>query len=330
MKRRKVLSLLAGALVPWSLSASTQQAERIRVIGVLIGLAEDDPDVPRRIASFEQGLREFGWVKGRNVQIHYRMTVDTDRLRVFARELVAMQPDLIAASSSFVVIGLLQETNAIPIVFVTAADPVGDGFVQSLGHPRGNVTGFTNMLSSMGGKWLELLKEIAPRIRCVAVMFNPETAPGKGGYFLPPFEAAATAMGVRPVAMPVRTPAGISNALAEFGRDLENGLVVMPDNYMSVHREVIIENAARYRVPAVYPFRYFATDGGLMSYGADLMDLYRRTSLYVDRILKGLKPAQLPVQAPAKMDMILNLNTAKALGLSVTKIMIARANEVIE
>jgi putative ABC transport system substrate-binding protein len=335
MERRRVLSLLAGGLVPWSLSAwslsvGAQQTERVRVIGVLIGLAENDPDVPSRIAVFEQGLRELGWIKGRNVEIHYRVTNERDRLQTLAKELIALQPELIVASSSFVVFALLRETSTVPIVFVTAADPVGDRFVAGLGQPGGNVTGFTNSLSSMSGKWVELLKEIAPGIKRVAIMFNPETAASRGSYFLPPFKAAAALNAVQPVLMPVHNSAEINSALAEFGDGLAHGLVVIPDTFTTVHRGLIIEQAARFRVPAIYPFRYFATDGGLMSYGADLLDLYRRTPWYVDRIFRGSRPAHLPVQSPDKLDLVINLKVANALRLSVPRIMIARASEVIE
>ena len=329
MRRRKVLSLLAGALAPWPLSAIAQQAERMRVIGVLIGLAESDPDIPLRIARFEQALRDLGWIEGRNVRLHYRFAGD-NRLQTFARELVALQPDLIVAGSGFVVFALLRETRTVPIVFVTSADPVGDRFVASLVRPGGNATGFTNNLPSMGGKWLELLKEVAPGIERVAVMFNPDTAPGSGFYFLPPIEAAAALIDVKPLAMPVRSPADIESAFAGFERKGVHGLVVTPDNFTAVHRGLIIAQAAQHRVPAIYPFHYFAKEGGLMSYGADLLDLYARTPSYVDRILRGAKPADLAVQAPAKVDLVINLKVAKALGLSVPRIMIARADEVIE
>jgi ABC-type uncharacterized transport system substrate-binding protein len=321
---------LAGALAPWPLSAIAQQAERMRVIGVLIGLAESDPDIPLRTARFEQGLRELGWIEGRNVRLHYRFAEDSSRLQALARELVALQPDLIVASSRLVVFALLRETQTVPIVFVTSADPVGDRFVASLVRPGGNATGFTNNLPSMGGKWLELLKEIAPGIKRVGVMFNPDTAPGSGSYFLQPIEAAAALIDVRPFAMPVRSPADIESAFAGFEGKVAHGLVVTPDNFTAVHRGLIIAQAAQHRVPAIYPFHYFATEGGLMSYGADLLDLYARTPSYVDRILRGAKPADLAVQAPAKVDLVINLKVAKALGLSVPRIMIARADEVIE
>jgi putative tryptophan/tyrosine transport system substrate-binding protein len=330
MRRRDVLALLAGALAPRSLSAFAEDGERVRVIGVLIGLPENDTDVPIRVATFEQALRELGWTDGRNIRIHYRFADGVDRLQKLAKELVALQPDVLVAASSILVFALLGETRATPIVFVTAADPVGDGFVASLARPGGNLTGFTNNLSSMGGKWLELLMEIAPDIRHVAAVFNPDTAPRSRPFFVPTLEAAAAPIGVKPTALPVRTVEELDHALAALGQEAGAGLIVMPDNFTSRHRDVIVELAARYKVPAIYPFRYFATAGGLISYGADLLDSWRRTPAYVDRILRGVRPSDLPVQTPSKIDLIINLKAAKALGLTVPRIMIARADEVIE
>jgi putative ABC transport system substrate-binding protein len=241
-----------------------------------------------------------------------------------------LRPELIVAGSSFVVSAILGETRTIPVVFVTASDPVGDGFVASLARPGGNVTGFTNSIASMGGKWLELLKEIAPGIERVAIMFNPASAPSRGSYFLPPFEAAAASIGVKSLAMPLHSVADIEPAIAALGREPGGGLIVMPDNFTTINRALIIAQAAEQRVPAIYSVRFFATEGGLIAYGADLLDLYRRVPFYVDRILKGAKPAELPVQSPAKFELVINLKTANALGLAVSPLMIARANEVIE
>jgi ABC-type uncharacterized transport system substrate-binding protein len=330
MRRRDILSLLAGAAVPWPLMAIAQQSERMRVIGVLVGVAEDDSEIPHRIAGFQQGLRELGWNEGRNIRIHYRWAAEIDRMQTFAQELSALQPDVLVASSTAVVRALLRETRTTPIVFVAAADPVGDGFVASLARPGGNATGFTNSQSSMGGKWVELLKEIARDITHVAVMFNPDAAPSGGSYFLPSLHTAAASLAVRSLATPVRNPAEIESALASLGREPGGGVVVMPDNFTSVHRGLIVALAARYRVPAIYPFRYFATDRGLMSYGADLIDLYRRIPSYIDRILKGAKPSDLPVQAPAQIQLVINLTVAKSLDLTVPRILLARADKVIE
>jgi putative ABC transport system substrate-binding protein len=329
MRRRDVLSLLGGALAPWPYWASAHpQADRMRVIGVMIGFSEGDPATTIRIANFEQGLRELGWFKGRNIQIHYRVAAERDMLQAHARELIALQPDLIVAGSGFVVPALLQEACTLPIVFVTAVDPVRHGFVNALQRPGGNLTGFTNSIPSMGGKWLELLKQVAPSVARVAIMYNP--ASPSLSFFLPQVEAIAASIAVEPVTRPVRSPAEIESVLADLGRDEAQGLMILPDNFMSIHRALIIEQAARLRMPAIYPFRYFASDGGLVACGTDMLDLYRRTSVYVDRILRGSKPADLPVQEPAKVDLVVNLRTAQALGLSVPRIVIARASEVIE
>ncbi len=330
MRRREVLALLASVLAYWPLRAIAQTAERVRIIGVLFGLAENDPEIPGRVAAFEQGLRDLGWTEGRNIQIHYRFATETDRLQASAKELVLLPADVIVASSSPVVVALLRETRTMPIVFVSAADPIGDGFVASLARPGGNATGFTNNVASMGGKWVELLKEIAPGVERVAVMFNPATAPNGGSYFLQPVEAAAASIAVKSRGMPVHSAVEIAPALAAFGSAPGGGLIVMPDNFTTVHRGLIVAQAAQHKVPAIYPFRQFAIDGGLMSYGADLLDLYRRTPAYVDRILKGAKPTDLPVLAPAMFDFVINLKAAKALGLTVSRFMIARANEVVE
>ena len=329
MRRRDALAFFAGALTHWRSAVKAEMAERVRVIGVLIGLKENDPEITGRIATFERGLRDLGWIEGRNLRLHYRFATDADQLQMAAWELLALQPAIIVASSSFVVSELLRVTQTIPIVFVTAADPIGDGFVSSLARPGGMATGFTGNYSSIGGKWLELLKEIAPNIERVAVMFNPATATGSQAYFFPPLEAAALSIGVGALAMPVRNPTDIESAFTALGEP-NGGLIVIPDNFTSVHRAQIVEQAARMRVPAIYPYRYFAVDGGLMSYGADLLVLYRRVATYVDRILKGASPADIPVQEPAKVDLVINLKAATELGLTVPRIMLARANEVIE
>jgi len=329
MRRRDVLAFLAGVGFVGPIAAFAQQPERVRVIGVLAGLAEGDPSHPPRIAAFEQGLRALGWGAG-NLRIHYRFADGPDHLPTLAKELVELQPDVIVAGSGFVVPALLRETRTLPIVFVTAADPVGDGYAASLARPGGNVTGFSNNLATMGGKWLELLKEIAPAVGRVGILFNPATAPASGSYFMPTLETAAVSLAVKPFPARVASPADIESALAAFERQPGTGLIVMPDNFTSMHRKLIVAQAARNRVPAIYPFRYFATDGGLISYGADLLDLYRRVPSYVDRILRGAKPSELPVQAPTKIDLVVNLKTARDLGLTVPRIMLARANEVIE
>jgi putative ABC transport system substrate-binding protein len=321
---------MGGAFASWPCWADSQPPDRMRIIGVLIGFAETDPMSALRIASFEQGLRELGWINGRNIQIHYRLAAERELLQAYARELMALKPDIIVAGNSSVTTTLLQESCTLPIVFVTAVNPVGDGFVSALQRPGGNLTGFTNCSPSIGGKWLELLKEIAPGVARFSILYNPDTAARSLSFFLKPIEAVAASVALEPVVMPVRGPAELDSAIADLARDEAQGLMVIPDIFMSVHRARIIEQAARLKVPAIYPFSYFATDGGLVACGADMLDLYRRTSGYVDRILRGSKPADLPVQAPTKVDLVVNLRTAEALGLSVPRIVIARASEVIE
>jgi putative tryptophan/tyrosine transport system substrate-binding protein len=328
MKRRTALALIAGALLPWPSPTIAEPAQR--AVGVLIALSESDPEIPPRVAAFEAGLRELGWSPGRTVDIRYRFAADANQLQRAARELVESAPDVIVASSGLAVFALRRESRTIPIVFVTTSDPIGDGFVGSLARPAGNATGFTNSLSSMGGKWVELLKQAAPAVTRVGIIFNPDTASSKGSYFLPSFEDAAKSNDVTPLAIAVRSREAIEPALAAFGREPGSGLIVMPDNFTALHRGLVIAQTATQRIPAIYPFRYFAKEGGLMSYGPDLIDLYRRSASYVDRILRGAKVIDLPVQAPTKFDFVINLKAANALGLALSRHMLARADEVIE
>jgi putative ABC transport system substrate-binding protein len=335
IRRREFISLLGGAAaassVSWPLAARAQQPGGMRRIGVLIGYAESDPEGQALIAAFREGLRKLGWAEGRNVQIDTRWaTADVESTQRFAKELVTLQPDLILTSNTPTTASVLQQTLTIPIVFAQMSDPVGGGFVASLARPGGNVTGFINLEASLAGKWLELLKEIAPRVAGVAAVFNPPTAPGSGTYYLGPFRAAAASFGVEAIAAPVHNISELESVVAVQARGPNGGLIVMPDNFMVNHRAEITSLAARYRLPAVYPFRYFAELGGLLSYGVDTHDLYRRVATYVDRILKGAKPSELPVQAPVKFEMTLNRKTAKALGLDVPISIELRADEVIE
>jgi ABC-type uncharacterized transport system substrate-binding protein len=328
MRRREVLSLLGGALVSWPHLANSQCIDRLHKIGVLIPLAETDPDVPPRIASFEQGLRELGWFKERNILIHYRFAAQSDQLKVYARELAGLQPDLIVAGTGLVVQALLREVGTtVPIVFVTMVDPVGIGFVRTLQRPGGNMTGFTWPLPSLGGKWLQLLKEIAPNIVRVGIMSNPDMAYRSTSYFIQAIEAAAASNAVQPFVLSVRSPGEIEAVFAELGPT--EGLVVIPDTFIARHRALVIEHAARFKVPAIYFARHYAVEGGLMSCGVDWLDHYRRTPSYVDYILRGRKPADLPVQVLTKIELVINLRAAEALGLSVPRLLIARANEVI-
>jgi len=308
--------------------APGQPFGRLRNIGVLIGLAETDPEVPRCIAIFRQALRDLGWIEGYNVRIHYRSTFEADRLRVLGSELIALQPDVIVASSSIVASALLRETRTIPVVFVTASDPIGDGFVASLVQPNGNATGFTGNLSSFCDKWLELLQQIAPGTTHVTAVCHPDSAPASGTYFMPALQAAAAAVSLGLDVALLREPADIERVLAT--RKAGGGIVILPDQFTCVHRASIAESAARHRVPAIYPFRPFAEAGGLISYGVDVLDLYRRAPTYVHRILNGARPADLPVQLPTKIELVINRGAARMLGLPVPRIMLVAADEVIE
>jgi putative ABC transport system substrate-binding protein len=331
MRRREFITLLGGATAAWPLAARAQQPGRMPRIGVLTGFGENDPEGMAQFSGFIQGFEELGWTDGRNVQMEVRWPgANVDRIRMFANELVGIQPDVILAQTTPVVAALKRETRTIPIVFVTVADPVGQGFVESLSRPGGNVTGFIFTEGSLGGKWLELLTEIAPSVKRAAIMFNPDTAPGGGLYFLSSFEAAARSLKVDPITAPVHSDAEIETAISSLGREPGGGLVVIADIFLLVHRAPIILGAARNNLPTVYQVRAFARDGGLLSYGPDAVDIFRRSALYVDRILRGAKPANLPVQLPIKFEMTLNLKTAKSLGLTIPPSLQLRADEVIE
>jgi putative ABC transport system substrate-binding protein len=329
-RRRFLLTSLAGALAA-PLVAGARQTGQMRRIAVLMGLPERDPRAQARVAAFRKGLQTLGWEEGRNVRIDIRWatTSDAPAMQQFAKELVALQPDLILSHSTPTTTALLQETRTIPIVFATVGDPVGSGFVTSFPRPGGTVTGFNISEPTMTGKLLELLKEIAPRVARVAMLFNPATAT-YAEYWLNPFKAAAASFGMEAAAVPVHDSSELESIVAAQAREPNGGLIVMPDSFMNVHRVEIISLAARYRLPAVYPFRFFAELGGLLSYGVDPADNFRRAATYVDRILKGTKPSELPVQAPVKFELVINLKTAKALGLDVPPLLHQRADEVIE
>jgi putative tryptophan/tyrosine transport system substrate-binding protein len=328
MRRREVLGLLAGTLAPWPRMALGQSVGQLRNIGVLMGLAETDPEIPRRVAIFRQGLQDLGWIDGHNIRIDYRSAIEAGQLRVLGNELVALQPDVIVASSTIVASILLRETRTIPVVFVTASDPIGDGFVATLAQPNGNATGFTGNLSSFCGKWLELLQQIAPGTAHFTAVCHPDSAPAGGTYFLPPLQAAAASMSLDLDVALLREPADIERALA--ARSPGGGIIVLPDQFTFAYRESIVESVARHRGPAIYPFRPFTDAGGLISYGVDVLDLYRRVPSYVHRILNGARPADLPVQAPAKIELVINRRVASMLGLTVPRIMLVAADEVIE
>jgi putative ABC transport system substrate-binding protein len=329
MKRREFITLLGGAAAAWPLAARAQQGERMRRIGVLMSVAADDPEAKNRIAAFLQSLQQLGWTDGRNLQIDTRWAAgNADDARKYAAELVALAPDVILATGGFGVGPLGQVTRTVPIVFVSVADPVGAGFVDSLARPGGNATGFSNFEFDISAKWLELLKEIAPAVMRAAVLRDAATAAGAGQFGA--IQSAAPSFGVEVSPVNMRDAPEIERAVTAFARSSNSGLIVTPSGLTIVHRDLIIKLVARLRLPAVYPYRFFVTSGGLVSYGPDTTDQYRRAAGYVDRILKGEKPADLPVQAPTKYELVINLKTAKALGLTVPDKLLATADEVIE
>ena len=331
MQRREFILLLGGVAAAWPLLAKAQQGQQARRIAVLMGSGEDDPKVQSFLAAFVQGLKEFRWIDGQNIRIEYGWAGgETARIENLAKEAVDRRPDIIVAYTTPVTAALKRYTSTIPIVFVAVSDPVGAGFVESLARPNGNITGFINIEASWGGKWLELLKEIAPRIRRAAIMSNPATAPGGGSYFLNSFRDAGRALAVEVTSAPVRTDADIEAVISELGRGSDGGLVVSPDVFNVVHRRSIISATKRSNVPAIFHLPAYVKEGGLLSYGANNQDLFRRTAGYVDRVLQGTKPSDLPVQIPAQFELVINVNTAKALGLEVPLVLQQRADELIE
>jgi putative tryptophan/tyrosine transport system substrate-binding protein len=331
MKRREFIALLGGTVLAWQLDARAQQPDRMRRIGVLMGYPESDGEAQAYIAAFRDGLQRLGWTEGRNITIYTRWATpaDAESMRRFAKELVALQPDLILSNTTPTTAALLQQTRSVPLVFAMIADPVGSGFVTSFAQPGGNVTGFVVTEGSLGGKWVDLLKEIAPRVTRLAMLFNPATAT-YADFWLSPFKAAAVSSGVEAIEAPVRDTSELESVIATQARQLNSGLVVMPDSFTDAHRVEITSLAARYHLPAIYAYRFFTALGGLLSYGIDLTDNFRRAATYVDRILKGEKPADLPVQAPTKYVLTINLKTARALGLDVPLHLQQLAEEVIE
>lgn len=327
MRRRESIILLATTAAAYPLAARAQPAGPTRRIGVLMGSAEGDPVMQSRLKSFREALRQLNWIEGSNLRIDFRWGGgDPVRIRAQAADVVALAPDAIFTTSTPPTRALQQATRTIPIVFAGVADPVGDGFVVSLSKPGGNITGFSNMDAAMAGKWMQLLKEITPGVRRIAVLYNPDTAPHS--VFLPALEAAALPLGVTLVRAAVREPEGIDGAIAGLAGDAS--LAVMPDVFTTLNRASIIAAAARHRVPAVYPFAFLAVEGGLIAYGPDGGDQFWRAAAYIDRVLKGARPADLPVQAPAKFDFVINQKTARAQGIVMPPSILARADEVIE
>ena len=330
MRRRDFITLLGGTAAVCPLTVRAQQSERMRHIGVLMAFSENDPEAQSWAGGFREELGKLGWIEGHNIQIDTRWaTADVELLQRFAKQLVALQPDLILTGSTPATAAMRQQTNTIPIVFAMVGDPVGSGFVASLSRPGGNLTGFTPIENSLGGKWVELLKEVAPRVARVAMVFDPAMAPF-ASYYLNPFKAAAATLGMEAMVSPVDDMPALERVVASSAREPNSGLIVMPDAFMIGHHTDITSLVARYRVPTVYPFRIFAEVGGLVSYGSNALDEFRRAASYADRILKGAKPSELPVQTPINFDLVINLKTAKALDLDVPSSIRLRADEVIE
>jgi putative ABC transport system substrate-binding protein len=329
MRRREFITLLGGVAAAWPFAAAAQQRERMRRIGVLIGAAETDLESQARIVAFKQGLQALGWTDGRNVHIDYRFgSADLDLARKYAAELVSLTPDVILANSPLVLRALREQTSTIPIVFALVVDPVGEGFIKSLAQPGGNITGFTSLEYPLSGKWLEVLKEIAPNVRRVGAINQAENVTGAG--YLRALESAAQTIGVQLIAAHVRDAAEIEQAIAALASQPNGGLIILPSPLAQDNREMIVKLTVQHRLPAMYPFRYFVVSGGLMSYGVDTVEVFRRSTSYIDRILKGEKPPALPVQQPTKFELVVNLKAAKAIGLDVPWFLQQRADEVIE
>jgi putative ABC transport system substrate-binding protein len=330
MRRREFIGFLGGAAIAWSPAARAQHPEQTRRIVFLHALAENDPEVRARVKAFRQGLETLGWTENRNIQIEHRFSGgDLAQIQAYTAELVSSAPDLIVASSTPVIAALKQATRTIPIVFSVVNDPLGQGFVANLARPGGNITGFTFVEFTMVGKWLEMLKEIAPSLRRVALIFNPQTAPYYPIY-LHEFGAVPATLAAELAAAPVRDEAEVEAAVAALAREPAGGLIAAPDPFINTRRGLIMALAKRHRLPVIYGFRHYVTEGALMSYGPDTADIVRRSASYVDRILKGEKPGDLPVQAPTKFELVINLKTAKALDLTVPPALLAQADEVIE
>jgi putative ABC transport system substrate-binding protein len=330
MRRRDFVKGIAGSAIAWPLAAHAQQSEPMRRIGVLYATDQTDPLIQPWDAAFRKQLDDLGWVDGRTVHIDYRWGAgNIDRTQQSARELVRLAPDVLFAITTPATAALQRETQTIPIVFAVVSDPIGSGFVASLARPGGNITGFNILEASLSGKWIELTHEIAPLVSRVGLMYNPQTAP-YAKYYLDTFVSSARKSSIEPIDAVVNSAAAIETVMTKLGGEADSGLVVMPDTFPVIHRNAIIELAQRFRLPTIYPFRFFTVEGGLLSYGVDIADQLRRAAGYVDRILRGDKPANLPVQLPVKFELVINAKTIKALGLTVSPSVIAVADDVIE
>jgi putative ABC transport system substrate-binding protein len=330
VKRRQFIAGGAAALMPLTAS-SAPSPDRPKLVATLLGTAETDPESQRRIGAFREGLKALGWIEGKNVRLEMRWGAgNPDRMRAYARELVALKPQVILTNGSPGATAIKAATSTIPVVFAVITDPIGDGFVSSLARPGGNMTGFTAFDSEIGGKWVDILRDVSPNLKRIGLIFNPRTVPGGGtGMQRPFFDAAARGMGAEPIPLPVTSAADIERSLNGLAQ-ADTGLVTMPDGFMLTHSAMLVRLVNQLRIPAVYPFRHFVGLGGLVSYGVDSADLNRRAAEYVDRILNGAAPADLPVQTPTKVELVLNLKTAKALNIDIPLSLQTRADEVIE
>jgi putative ABC transport system substrate-binding protein len=325
--RRAFLTLLGCALASRP-APSFAQPKTVRTVGVLMGFSED-ADAKERAKAFEQGLKKKGWTIGKDLRIEYRFSGgNIDRMRAFAEEFAALGPDCIVGQSTPVVKALMHATRTIPIVFVAVTDPIGSGFVSSMASPGGNATGFTIIQGTITGKYLSILRELIPGLTRAAIVYNPASAPGAGMVFLPAFVQAAAKYKIEPITIPVHNAAEIETSFARLADQPDLGIIVMPDNFTSLNRKLLTTLAARYRIPTIYPYQYFVQEGGLLSYGVDAIDLFRQAADYVSRILRGANPANLPVQAPTKFELVINLKAAKDLGLTVPRVLLAGAHEV--
>jgi len=330
MKRREFITLVGGAATAWPLAARAQRNDRMRSVSMLLGLAEKDPETLNRVKAFRSAMRDLGWIEGRNIQIEYRSAgTNPETINKNVAEVVALAPDVIVANSSAVMVALLAATSSLPIVFAVVSDPVGQGFISNLAHPGGNITGFSFIEADMVGKWVNLLSDVKPNLSRVALMFNPDTVPYFDVY-LRSFKASPQQTSVEVEAVHVRSVAEIELAVAKLGREQDSGLIAAADAFIIAARGVILKAAEQYRVPVISPYRQFVIEGSLMSYGPDSIDIFRRSASYVDRVLKGEPPGNLPAQSPVKFDLVVSLKTAKALGLSVRESFLLLADEVIE
>ena len=329
MRRREFIALISGAAAAWPAAAHAQQSDQMRRIGVMTPFAQNDPEASVRLMALREGLLKLGWTEGRNIRIDYRFASDAEAISKAAKEIVESRPVVILTDTTPVTAAVLREVHTTPVVFVQVGDPLGSGFVASFPHPGGNATGLNNFPPTMTSKWLELLMEIVPRTARVMYLFNPPTAPYAQRFF-EPLKGAASSIGVQAVASPVHDPVEIETVITGFAREPDSGLIVLPSIFTAVHRDLIISLAERYRLPAVYPFRFFAEGGGLISYGSVPADAFRQAATYIDQILRGAKPADLPVQMSVKFELAVNLKTAKAMGLKIPESFLVRADKVIE